>query len=690
MKRTISFIISFALWLVSSSFDLINDNPAAGPNKLALIIAIGAYDTSATGWAQISSENDVDIIKNSLVKIGFSDITVLSDAKADKKGIAEALKTLETKARAGDMIVIHLSSHGQQIADDNNDEVDGYDESIVAFGAPMNNRKYRGGSVPYDGSLHVRDEEFGSAINDIRAKVGRDGHVLVIMDSCHSGTGTRGSARVRGGADPLVPDGWKPKKDRKADDDGGFGIMSEKIKTRGAGDNLGKFVLISGASAEEVNYETEDESGKGYGSLSWCLSKAIVNLPAGSTYRYLFSKIQSEMAERAPNQKPQIEGDVDFVLFSGNYVKQEPFFLITELVSDKQIKINAGRLMGLAEGLPVTVEDNTAAKPSKDGNSLSKGKITKLGTIESTIDLETPLAIKNKVDGRVFVTAQAVPDVKVKVDLTKIKNLKLKSSMEKSIHEIAMAEISSNKPNLVFKDVVSRGARYNVDVIDSAYGSKLVDESISSGNVDSVASKCADIVQNYAQGKMFKALELKDESFNVIITRIIPIKIGSDKLRDSLDVSTLLDKGNFFNVKEETSVFLEMENLSSRKSYFNIVDIQPDGLINPLLPDRDERISPTELVLKGHEKKIIPYKIDIYPPYGNELFKVIATGAPFNLTSTIRSRGAGSRGAEENVMQKLMGDSYNKSFTRGARPDIETGEMGINTSEFSFKIIRKD
>ncbi len=38
----------------------------AGPGKHALIIAIGNYDRTVTGWSPISSGNDIPLIKTAL------------------------------------------------------------------------------------------------------------------------------------------------------------------------------------------------------------------------------------------------------------------------------------------------------------------------------------------------------------------------------------------------------------------------------------------------------------------------------------------------------------------------------------------------------------------------------------------------------------------------------------------------
>jgi metacaspase-1 len=112
---------------------------AADPPKTALLVAIGNYPPS-TGWPQISSLNDVNIIKKALIKQGFSesDIHVLAEEAATKAGIEMAIqKYLVETAKPGGVAYFHFSGHGQQVADDGDDELDGYDEAIV----PINLRR---------------------------------------------------------------------------------------------------------------------------------------------------------------------------------------------------------------------------------------------------------------------------------------------------------------------------------------------------------------------------------------------------------------------------------------------------------------------------------------------------------------------------------------------------------------------
>jgi hypothetical protein len=174
----------------------------AQPGKRALIVAVGEYAPSS-GWEPISSENDVPLIRAALESHGFGSIATLTGPVATREGILEAARReLLEPAGPGDVVVFHYSGHGHQITDNDGDEIDGYDEVLVPYDAPAEPPS------DYDGSRHVRDDDLGNLVQELRRRVGPSGNVIVVLDACHSGSATRGRARTRGprpGVGPIGP-----------------------------------------------------------------------------------------------------------------------------------------------------------------------------------------------------------------------------------------------------------------------------------------------------------------------------------------------------------------------------------------------------------------------------------------------------------------------------------------------------
>src|SRR6185436_1140739 len=87
------------------------------------------------------------------------------------------------------------------------DETDGYDEALVPYDAGM-----RFDPVTNNGSHHLRDDELGDKLRQLRKKIGNTGSLLVLLDACHSGTATRGQAIAitRGTDAKLEPSNYHP------------------------------------------------------------------------------------------------------------------------------------------------------------------------------------------------------------------------------------------------------------------------------------------------------------------------------------------------------------------------------------------------------------------------------------------------------------------------------------------------
>jgi hypothetical protein len=144
-------------------------------SRRALLIGINEYQTLPDLRGAL---NDVNTLKQTLVtRMGFPEqnISVVLDAQATRAGILAALEKIAGEARPNEFVYIHYSGHGSQAQDVNGDEKDdGRDETIVP----------QDGRTP--GIPDITDDELAAILDRIRSK-----DILVVLDSCHSGTATR-------------------------------------------------------------------------------------------------------------------------------------------------------------------------------------------------------------------------------------------------------------------------------------------------------------------------------------------------------------------------------------------------------------------------------------------------------------------------------------------------------------------
>ena len=236
--------------------------------RRALVIGIGQQEDRA--WGKINGDKDVayvvEMLKGAMYK--EENITRVVNRQATKVGIAKAFMRLANQCKVGDIVYVHYSGHGQQMKDVHNDEKDGLDECWIPYDA------YRKVSKTYHGEKHLTDDELNVYLNVIRNKIGARGKLLVVIDACHSGDGTRGDDDevVRGVEDTLVVDSLNAR---------GLYEVFEMVRSLVMGDNsrqkiindkakplAERWITISACRSNQVNSEMKKPA---VGKLTYAL-----------------------------------------------------------------------------------------------------------------------------------------------------------------------------------------------------------------------------------------------------------------------------------------------------------------------------------------------------------------------------------------------------------------------------------
>lgn len=145
--------------------------PRCEPKGYALCVGLNEVDSAHyDGWKGqlMACEADAIDMTALLKREGFR-VTTLLTQRGTRTSVIGALKGLAEVARAGDLVVYTYSGHGGQLPDSSGDETDGIDETQCLFDGQMS------------------DDELSRVLATFRTGV----RVLVISDSCHSGTVTR-------------------------------------------------------------------------------------------------------------------------------------------------------------------------------------------------------------------------------------------------------------------------------------------------------------------------------------------------------------------------------------------------------------------------------------------------------------------------------------------------------------------
>lgn len=271
---------------------------------VALLVGIDAYPHPSLPPLH-GCVNDVDAMRRCLVEgygVPPDNVLVLTDEDATREGIEDAFRNhLEAaaerwEATAGAQppgFLFFFSGHGSQADDPTGIEIDGLDETLV----PFDGRE--------DDVFDIKDFELASWL----ARLPGD-DVTVVLDCCHSGSGTRSWARDAGAARAAPPD-TRPQPASRPPSLG----PTRGVSVQGGGDH----VLLAACADHQQAFEYHGApDGVVRGRFSYFLTQqlaAVREEPDPVTYRDLHDRVWLDVAADSREQRPQCEGDVDRVLF---------------------------------------------------------------------------------------------------------------------------------------------------------------------------------------------------------------------------------------------------------------------------------------------------------------------------------------------------------------------------------------
>lgn len=239
--------------------------PAKSQRKRAFMVGISNYDSALTGyqWNNINGLNDIMLLSPKLKQQGFQITTVL-DEQATYDTITKQLSSFISQSKAGDIVYLHFSTHGQPIEDISGDETDGWDEAIIPIDAY---KVYKKGF--YEGEKHLLDDQLNTYLKELRLKIGTKGLIYVVIDACHAGTASRGNDEIKRGTYVGFTKNnkvFRPSKDNTSH----YSIRHQAKQA--------DLVCFEACRADQVNTEVR-VNGIQYGSLSFHLAKVLSKTP---------------------------------------------------------------------------------------------------------------------------------------------------------------------------------------------------------------------------------------------------------------------------------------------------------------------------------------------------------------------------------------------------------------------------
>lgn len=596
-----------------------------GPGKLALLIGIGEY-AAGSGWPKLSSSEDLVLMRTTLARQGFPAraVTELKDREATREGILRsAERDLLGPGRPGDLAVLFFAGHGRQVTDeDPGDELDGYDEALVPYDAPY----YGAGAERY-----LRDDTLHQFLERLRRKLGPRGQVVVLLDTCYSGTGTRGDAPVRG-APPL----GRPRLGLSAQqDDAGSGFAERGRGGKASEEGLAPLVVFSAARAGESAMEASPPGFRSVGSLTWAVSEAFNRSPLPRSYRTLIEQVRASMAGLVPNV-PQAEGALESAVFLGEVVEQLPYFTMTVAAGEeRQVRLRPGTLAGLHPGDELEVHRAGATAPAP-ATLLATGRVAVALPYEATVKLSSPVGRDLLTSARAFVTRQSYGDRRLRLEVDKklrsadAEGLEARLRKDGAVEMVASAaEVTLQPCAAAPPSVACRALR------DRASGEIVWEETAATW--EDLVPRLARRLRRLALYRFLRRLDLYDPRVHTELA-VAPVELrdcrGPDQpTRQSCRVMSLppgqirtaggeieLPVGSLFELRVEGG---------REPAFLSVLDLTADGEIALLWPPAGAR----ERTGGGKgARHVLDQVFRVTKPYGTDVFLLVASAEPIDLS----------------------------------------------------------
>ena len=247
-------------------------------------LCIGINDYPGTGSDLQGCVNDATDWAAELTRRGFT-VSRLTDAQATKAAMVGAIRALIGAAQSGDSLAITYSGHGTWVPDSSGDEPDGRDEGLC----------------PHD--IKIAGPLLDDEIRVLFAARGQGVRLVLISDSCHSGSVTRGREDDLDSNGPrarfLPLEAWMPEAELPRAGRRPATLVSGLKRTGGE-------LLLAGCQDTEYSWDTSFQ-GRSNGAFTYYALKTLrERQPA--TYDAWFNAVREFLPSTRLPQAPQILG----------------------------------------------------------------------------------------------------------------------------------------------------------------------------------------------------------------------------------------------------------------------------------------------------------------------------------------------------------------------------------------------
>ena len=508
------------------------------PTHWAFVIGISDYIhlDDVEGGDLPGAEHDARRVRDVLVmRSGFPEenVRMVVNGEATRAAIEEGITGwLVQNARPGDNVVIWYSGHGSQMWDEDGDEDDGLDETI----APAD-------VLPDNTEFDISDDEF----NDWLGMLPTD-NVIVFLDNCNSGTGTRDVTPFSRGrmldrdldAIERPPSAARRALPGQQQDETGFDASRTRVLELAAAQ---PFQVAVDA------YFPESDGREAFhgGAFTTFMVQQLWKAPDDVTYEEVFRDAYEALKRNRFQQDPYISEDVtlkSFPLFfvDGATVGRGEMALPVTDVSGSSAELGAGLALGLTPGSIFETETGARLVVSTVGQRTTRAEVVTGSVSEGD---------RARLVSHVYEASPLLVNVAAL-------ETRLASALTEAVADAPSVRLVESENDFSHLIVRRRGEELRV------LGSDGFPRHEGIGVETAAMAQLADVLRKESAAKRLGDMENPAQAFG------FDVRLPGDRTS--------------FGIGEEIAFELE----SDRDGYVTLVDLGTDGTVALLIPNADD------------------------------------------------------------------------------------------------------
>lgn len=292
-------------------------------NIYALLVGIDNYPPPVSSLK--GCINDVmaieEYLRSRVEREGFQlHLKSLKDEEATRQAIIDNFRQHLCEANSNDIALFYYSGHGsreQAPREFWHFQADRLNETLVCYDSRLK-----------DG-WDLADKELAKLISEVAQK---KPHITIILDCCHSGSGTRDLFQETAVREYVTDERIRPLES--------FIFSTQEIENlilssgQASGWNLptGRHILFASCQNSETakEYQTDEENR---GAFCYFLTQTLKQSQGNLTYRDLFKRINALVRSKIKQQSPQLEAinprDLDQLFLDGAIGNRHPYYTVS-------------------------------------------------------------------------------------------------------------------------------------------------------------------------------------------------------------------------------------------------------------------------------------------------------------------------------------------------------------------------